>query len=495
MPRLLIVDSEQDVFYCFERLFANEDLDVVAANSGQEAVRLCEQLQPEVVLMDVELPGDYDGFEALKRIRAKRPRQLVILMAAYGTSQTAIEAMKSGAYDYIIKPFDVNQARRMIRQAIKAHQDMQQVVSYQPLLSREQHTQGIIGQSDKMQAIFKRIGQLAQNDLPVLITGESGTGKELVARAIYHHCPRKNKPFLALNCAAIPDTLLESELFGYEKGAFTGALGRKPGKIELCDGGTLFLDEIGDMPLQTQTKMLRVLQEGTFERVGGSSTIHVDVRFVAATNQDLKTMITEGRFREDLFYRLNVLPVQLPPLRERLDDVPLLTEYFLGKMKEHSPSAANSISIEAMEHLLNYGWPGNVRELENVIKNAALTAAGDTIVSRDLMILDKEAEPLTPTIEPRQTAFQTESPIASGEPGAIEDVLEPAFRALLERRRSDRDYKPMDEIERVMLIKALQTTNGNQARAAKLLNINRVTLRKRMEKYNVRIEARVEADF
>ena len=504
MPSLLIADKEKDIFFLFERLFKGDQMEMTFADNGKEAVHLALQGKPDVVLLSVQLLGEMDGFEALRRIKANRSKQLVVIMSSYGTTQTAIEAMKLGAFDYLIKPFDVNQVREVLTAAIKANQDMQNVVSYQPLLKAEEYDESIIGQSAPMQQVYKQIGQVAASEASVLITGESGTGKELVARAIYHHSLRRTKPFLALHCAAIPENLLESELFGYEKGAFTGALNRKLGKIEMCDHGTIMLDEIGDMPLSAQTKVLRILQDGTFERVGGTQTIQVDVRFLAATNQSLETAIHQGSFREDLFYRLNVFPIHLPPLRDRLEDIPMLCEYFLNKIMTEAPQAAHKISTEAVESLQNYGWPGNIRELENVIKNAALKAAGKTILSNDLMIFQSTSPILAmpgytrpssmPAAAPSRPAApfnQTPNPEAAPQASDMDSLLDPVFDLIRSRNFDKMNFKPFDEIERSLLVKALNETGGNQVRAAKLLGINRTTLRKRMEKYQVKVETQI----
>src|SRR6478609_6028565 len=335
MNRLLLIDDEADVQYSFQRIFDTPEIELTTANSGEEGLKIIPKLKPDLVLMDVRM-GGINGLETLRRLRQTDARLPVIMMTAYGTTQTAIEAMKLGAYDYLLKPFDVPKLKEIITNALKAANDMRQVVSYQPLLETEDYELGIVGRSEPMQQVFKLIGQLAGTDATALVTGESGTGKELVARAIYHHGNRSQQPFLAVNCAAIPEQLLESELFGHERGAFTGAANQRIGKFEQSNRGTLFLDEIGDMTPATQTKILRVLQSGTFERVGGNTPIKVDVRIIAATNKPLEQAVAARQFREDLFYRLNVVRVHLPALRERRDDIPLLVNYFLKQIaREH----------------------------------------------------------------------------------------------------------------------------------------------------------------
>ncbi|MGZ8939370.1 MAG: sigma-54-dependent transcriptional regulator, partial [Limisphaerales bacterium] len=322
MDKLLLVDDEADVQYSFRRILDSSEIELTTASSGEEALTTIPRLKPDLVIMDVRM-GGLTGLETLRKLRQIDSKVPVIMMTAYGTTQTAIEAMKLGAYDYLLKPFDVPKLKEIVFTALKAARDMKRVVSYQPLLESEDYEVGVVGRSEPMQRVFKLIGQLAASDATALITGESGTGKELVARAIYHHSKRSENPFLAINCAAIPENLLESELFGHEKGAFTGANNQRVGKFEQCNGGTIFLDEIGDMSLPTQTKILRVLQNGTFERVGGNQVVKVDVRVIAATNKPLEKAVADREFREDLFYRLNVVRMEIPPLRERKEDIRL----------------------------------------------------------------------------------------------------------------------------------------------------------------------------
>src|ERR1700691_4527878 len=352
MSKLLLIDDEEDVRYSIQRVFDSPEVELATASSGEEGLKAIPKFKPDLVLMDVRM-GGMNGLETLRRIRAANPKLLVILMTAYGTTQTAIEAMKLGAYDYLLKPFDALKLKEIVNNALKAARDMKQVVSYEPLLQSEDYELGIVGRSEPMQKVFKLIGQLASSSATVLITGESGTGKELVARAIYHHSRRAETPFLAINCAAIPEHLLESELFGHEKGAYTGAVERRIGKFEQCDQGTIFLDEIGDMPLSTQTKILRVLQNGEFQRVGGNQTFHVDVRVIAATNKSPEQLIAVKKFREDLFYRLNVVRIHLPPLRERPEDIPLLVDYFLQQFLKSGTihGKVTKISTEALKIL------------------------------------------------------------------------------------------------------------------------------------------------
>src|SRR5512136_1876633 len=369
MSKLLVIDDEADVQYSFQRIFDSPEVELTTAASGEEALRLIPKVKPDLVLMDVRI-GGMSGLDTLRRIRQMDSKLLVILMTAYGTTQTAIEAMKLGAYDYLLKPFDVPKLKDIVANALKAARDMKEVVSYQPLLESEDYEQGIVGRSEAMQQVFKLIGQLAASDATALITGESGTGKELVARAIYHHSHRSQQPFLAVNCAAIPEQLLESELFGHERGAFTGAPLQRVGKFEQCNRGTILLDEIADMTPAPQTKILRVLQSGTLERVGGNQPIKVDVRIIAATNRTLEQAVAARQFREDLFYRLNVVRVHLPPLRERHGDIRLLVNYILKAFAKEQQRPPKSIAPGVLRVLEKYHWPGNVRELENVLRRA-----------------------------------------------------------------------------------------------------------------------------
>src|SRR5438093_576932 len=328
MEKILVVDDEADIRRAFRRNLDSEELRIVEATDGHDAIRQVAVEQPDVVVMDIRMAGT-SGLDTLRKLRELNPKLLIIMMTAYGTTQTAIEAMKLGAYDYVLKPLDVPKLKALIDSALKSARAMREVVSYPPLLAKEEYAEGIVGKSEAMQEVFKLIGQVSMSDATVLITGESGTGKELVARAIYHHSPRAGQPFMAINCAAIPENLLESELFGHEKGAFTGAADRRIGKFEQCDHGTIFLDEIGDMTPATQTKILRVLQNGEFQRVGGNQTLRADVRVFFATNKKPSRFMAEKRFREDLYYRLNVLRIHLTPLRKRPEDIRLLVVYFL----------------------------------------------------------------------------------------------------------------------------------------------------------------------
>jgi nitrogen regulation protein NR(I) len=484
MSKLLLIDDETDVQYSFQRIFDSPDVELTTASSGEEGLTLIPKIKPDLVLMDIRM-GGMSGMETLRRIREIDSRLLVILMTAYGTTQTAIEAMKLGAYDYLLKPFDVPKLKEIVNNALKAARDMRQVVSYQPLLESEDYELGIVGRTDSMQQVFKLIGQLASSDATALITGESGTGKELVARAIYHHGNRGKQPFLAVNCAAIPEQLLESELFGHERGAFTGATNQRIGKFEQCNGGTIFLDEIGDMTPTTQTKILRVLQSGTFERVGGNVPLKVDVRVIAATNKALEEAVAARQFREDLFYRLNVVRIHIPPLRERRDDVPLLVNYFLKKVAREQDRPPKSVASNVVKALEKYHWPGNVRELENIIRRAMVVAKGDAILMGDLPPEIAGAASTGGTAPPAPSTGGSASDAGANDAAGL-------ARRLFQWARKDPKLKIIPTVERELVIQALKETDGNQVQAAKMLGITRATLRKRIEKFGIQREMKIE---
>ena len=508
MEKLLLIDDEVDVQYSFRRIFDASDIELHTASSGEEGLRLIPKVKPDLVLSDIRMAG-LNGLETLRRIRQLDPQLPVILMTAYGTTQTAIEAMKLGAYDYLLKPFDVPRLKQLVANALKAARDTRQTVALRPQLEQQDYELGVIGRSAPMQEVFKLIGQLAASDATALITGESGTGKELVARSIFQNSRRAKEPFMAINCAAIPENLLESELFGHEKGAFTGATAQRPGRFEQCHRGTLFLDEIGDMPPATQTKILRVLQNGTFERVGGNTTLQVDVRIIAATNKPLEEAVARKEFREDLFYRLNVVRVHMPPLRERQGDIRLLVDFFLRKISG-TGAGSKTIGEKTLAVLESYHWPGNVRELENVLRRAVVVSKGPALLESDL-----PAEILQPTqtFRPATNAAipapvgntppvsaKTTSPATEPAPTAPETTLtDPAITGdirplalqLFRWARLQSGIKVLPAVERELVIEALKETQGNQVKAAKLLGITRATLRKRVDKFGIRRELSV----
>jgi len=496
---VLIIDDEKDVHYSFRRLLEKEPLEILSAESGDEGIRLARKTMPDLIVMDIRM-GQQNGLDTLKELRQMNPKQVVIMMTAYGTSQTAIEAMKLGAYDYVLKPFDIPQLKDLLFEALAASKAMKQIVAFPTKLNAEEIRQTIVGSSSAMQQVYKLIGQVAPTNTTILITGESGTGKELVARAIYQNGSRLNKPFIAINCAAIPENLLESELFGHEKGAFTGALAQRIGKFEQCDGGTLFLDEIGDMPLTTQTKILRVLQEGEISRVGNNQSIKTDVRIIAATNKDLWQAVQRKEFREDLFYRLNVVRLNLPPLRERTTDVPVLAAYFINKFRLKHPTGPSQIATEAMAAIQAYSWPGNVRELENCIQRAMVLATGNTITLANLPEeiargyrsgLSSDSKPtgsgpiglVTPHPLDKPASTPSETAPAGTESGKT--TLADAIETLFEFARHNKQFKLLPAAERELIVRALAVTEGNQVQAAKLLGITRATLRKRVDKFGI----------
>jgi DNA-binding NtrC family response regulator len=455
---------------------------------------------PDLVFLDVRM-GGMGGIEALQHIRSANPKQLVVLMTAFGTAQTAIEAMKYGAFDYVMKPFDPAKVLTLAENALKAHADMRAVGDYKPTINADDYREGIVGSSPVMQDVFKVIGQVTASDVTVMITGESGTGKELVARSIWKHSHRAGKAFIAVNCAAIPDNLIESELFGHEKGSFTGATVQRLGKFELCDGGTIFLDEIGDMALATQTKILRVLQQGEIQRVGGTETIRVDVRIIAATNKDLEEMVKLKTFREDLYYRLNVVRIRMPPLRERGDDVPQIVDFCLQSLVKHKKTRVTKVSPEAMSVLTRHRWPGNVRELENVIYRSAVIAQGDAILVKDLPAEIRGAFGLEPLVssagingsegpfEVARTASAESAALATAKNLAERVVVGAAEPSLSLEKALDLVFAELSRegelmlprIERELARRALAVADGDAAVAAKSIGLTKAALQRRLK--------------
>jgi two-component system nitrogen regulation response regulator GlnG len=471
MPKLLAVDDEPNVLYSIQKWFRSDALEVAVAPTGRQALEMVERERPDAVVLDVCL-GDMQGLDVLDRLRRIDPRLPVILITAYGSTDTAIEAMKRGAVEYLLKPVDFHQLREAVQQAL----ELSRFRHVAPVFDDEagaEDAERIVGRSPTMQEVYKAIGRSAPSDVTVLITGESGTGKELVARALYHHGRRVAGHFLVLNCASIPETLLESELFGHERGAFTGAERRRIGKFEQADGGTLFLDEIGDMSAATQAKVLRLLQEQRFERLGGNETIQADVRLIAATNKDLEAEVAEGRFRRDLFYRLKVFTIHLPRLRERREDIPLLTEHFLRRFGRRLGRAARSVAPEAQACLNAYLWPGNVRQLQGVLKYALIQSAGEVLT---LGCLPEEVRAGGATGPARGWG-------RDGTAGLREMV-----EALLRAGETDIYRRVSREVDRVVLQAVLGHAGGNQVKASELLGISRTTLRAKLRDLNVAVE-------
>ena len=457
LQRILVVDDEADVAYSFQRVLAEEPVEVVGVTSGAEGLKRLKKEPYDLVLLDVRI-GTEHGIEIFRQIRKEHPKQIVIVMTAHGTAQTAIEAMKLGAFDYILKPFDVPDLLSILRRALQTAASMRELVPTEGKSSGEEKSPGLIGASPAMQKIYKLVGQVARSDAAVLLIGESGTGKELVARAIYANSSRVARPYVAINCAAIPDALLESELFGHERGAFTGALGQRIGKFERADGGTIFLDEIGDMPLALQAKLLRVLQNGEFQRVGGDQTLRTQVRVIAATNRDLAIMVKEKSFREDLFYRINVVQIQLPPLRDRPEDVLPLAEHFLKRAERERGLKFSAATKKALQA---WSWPGNVRELENVVSRAVVCAAAESIEPGDLPpeIMGQGMRAVTPG------DWWKKVEEVAGKGG---DLLAAGEKLLVER--------------------ALNDAGGNVKRASEILGVTRAALRTRVDRYGLKGE-------
>ncbi len=478
MQTILIVDDEKSIRYSLKRMMEGK-YSILTAQNGKEALEQVKEGSPDLIIMDIKMPGR-NGIDVLREIKSIDPKSLVIIMTAYGTTETAIEAMKYGAFDYILKPFPIPQMKGLVEKALSLRRMMKQEVIYASPEGEEiDEGERIIGASPKMQEIYKIVGQIAPSDVTVLLRGESGTGKELFARAIYQHSSRSNLPFLPVNCAAIPDTLLESELFGHEKGSFTGATSRRVGKLEQCQGGTIFLDEIGDMSLSTQAKLLRVLQEKSFERLGGTETIKVDIRLIVATNKDLEEAIGNGKFREDLYYRLNVVSIMIPPLKERKEDIPGLVSYFLKKFNRELKKEIVGITPSAMAKIASYGWPGNVRQLENVLKRAMVLCQGEWILE-DQLLFEKGWERREAEEEPSKKN--------------VEDLLDALFEEFSTAAGTSQDLDMISSLERGLIHRALQKTRGNQLKAAALLGINRSTLRGKMERYNIKKEVLISEE-
>jgi DNA-binding NtrC family response regulator len=481
LPTILVIDDDAEIRYSLTRVLSSRQYAVLEAASGEEGAAMVKKgPPPDLVFLDVRMSG-MGGIETLQHIRSANPKQLVVLMTAFGTAQTAIEAMKYGAFDYVMKPFDPEKVLALAENALKVHADLRSVGEYKPTINTEDYKEGIVGGSPVMQEVFKVIGQVTASDVTVMITGESGSGKELVARSIWKHSHRSNKPFIAVNCAAIPDNLIESELFGHEKGSFTGATGQRIGKFELCDGGSIFLDEIGDMALATQTKILRVLQQGDIQRVGGSETIKVDVRTIAATNKDLEEMVRLKTFREDLYYRLNVVRIKMPPLRERAEDIPHIVEFCLQNLVKQRKARVSRLSPEALGVLVRYRWPGNVRELENVIYRSAVIAQGDAILVKDLPAEIREAVGLIilgPTVAlpgapaPAPVPPAEVAPVPAEPPLTLAAALDFVFAEL-----SVGDGPLLPALEREIAARAVKA-NPDLTAAAKKLGLNKLALQK-----------------
>jgi two-component system NtrC family response regulator len=451
-PKILVIDDDTSLRRVLEYNLQEAGYEVVTSASGEEGMRLFVEETPGLVITDMKMPG-MDGMQVLNAVKERSPEALVIIITAFGTVDVAVEAMKAGAYDYITKPFNRDELRLTVARALQLRGLTAENRRLKDELSDKADYRTIVGTSKGMERVFEVVRKVADTEASVLITGESGTGKELVARSIHHHSSRCNGPFVAINCAAIPRDLLESELFGHVKGAFTGAIKDKAGKFQLADGGTLFLDEVGELPLELQPKLLRALQEKTVEPVGGTTPFKLDVRVVAATNLDIDKALADASFREDLYYRLAVIPIHLPPLRERREDIALLLRYFCSK------HGANSVifDMDVMATLTSYRWPGNVRELENLVERLLIMRSGDTISTEDLP--DK---------------MRTSDGVLPGTPSNTQSVI----------NLPEGGYS-LEQLEREVVVAALERNMWNQTAAAKFLRIPRHTLIYRMEKYGI----------
>jgi two-component system nitrogen regulation response regulator GlnG len=483
MSKILVIDDDRSVRHLIEKAFEGSDVQVVSAATAEEGLRLQRETQPDAALLDILLPktSGLELFEELREADAKLP---IVFITSLASSDTAIKAMTLGAFDYLLKPLDVGRIRELVGQALEIRRLMSipvempgtpQVDDTMPLVRGDT----LVGSSPQMQEVYKAIGRVAPQDVTVLIRGESGTGKELVARAVYQHSARHKSQFLAVNCAAIPDALLESELFGHEKGAFTGADQRRIGKFEQCSGGTLFLDEIGDMSPLVQSKVLRVLQSQQFERVGGNQTISTDVRVIAATNRPLEKMVEDGEFRSDLYYRLSGFTIQLSPLRERRDDLVPLLESYLALFSRELHKDVHGISNEAMEVLTNYAWPGNVRELQNVLKQTLLRSAGPVIIPDFLPDRIRQPEAAIAADSDPETI-----------PGATD--LRQFVEEQLDRGSINLYAETLEFMERYVVTHVLRICDGNQSKAARILGITRGCLRNKVRTLGVSIDTRVQ---
>lgn len=477
MPRLLVVDDEPSILLAFRRALRSTDVEVLTASTATDGIEAAARERPDVIILDVQLP-DLSGLEALRKLRAIDARSPVIFITGKSTTDTAIEAMKLGAYEYLLKPLELAQLRDVIDRALAISRLMHVPAVVTEGEPDDDRADAIIGTCPGMHEVYKAIGRAAGQDVTVLITGESGTGKELVARALYQHSRRATGPFLAINCAAIPEQLLESELFGHEKGAFTGADRQRIGKFEQCNGGTLFLDEVADMSPLTQSKILRILQDQQFERLGGNTTIRTDVRVLAATNQDLRKLVTQGRFRQDLFYRLSVFSIHLPPLRERGDDLNLLVRHYVRRFSRELGKEVQGISPEALQLLRDYAWPGNVRELQSALKQALLQATGPVLAT------DFLPSSVTESCGPQGSAGNVRHAETPGLPSG--DFAAFISEQLLAGSNNLYD-DTLRRMERLLVTRVLSHTGGNQLQAAKILGITRGSLRTKVRDLGITI--------
>jgi len=462
--RILLIEDDPGVVMTLRRVLSDEGHEVGVETRGDTGLAKAQEADFDVVLTDMKLPG-LSGMDLVRQLHALRPRLPIILITAHGTTETAIEATKSGAYDYLLKPFEIPELLELVERAVSSRRLMSEPVG---LGAAAESHDALVGSSRGMQTIYKEIGRIASKPVNVLIRGETGTGKELIARAIYQHSDRGKAPFIAINCAAIPETLLESELFGHERGAFTGAEARRIGRFEQADHGTIFLDEIGDMTPGTQAKLLRVLQEKTIQRLGGKETISVDVRVIAATHRDLEAALKNHEFREDLYYRLNVVVITLPPLRDRREDVPELVRFFLRKYGVELGVDNPSIHADAIEMLQAQNWPGNVRQLENFVRKVLLQAQGYTIG------LDHVRAALKSAMTPAEAATLS-----------LREYVDQLLGAAQQGELSDAHARLLTEAERELFSRAIELAEGNQAKAARWVGVSRLTMREKLIQFGL----------
>jgi len=452
---LLVADDDASIRSLLKQLLSDEGFNVLEASTGIEVVDKVKESSPDLVIMDVRMP-ELDGIEALSRVKATNPKTAVLIMTAFGSSNAAIRAMELGAFDYITKPFELDKISHSVKRVLDYQDLTAEVEVLRDEISSLVQTERIVGNSPAMQEVYKTIGKVAKADATVLITGESGTGKELVAEALHFNSNRRSGPMVKVSCAPLPETLLEAELFGHEKGSFTGAMTQRRGRFEMADKGTIFLDEIGEMTVPTQTKLLRVLQERKLERIGSNLPIKVDIRIIVATNKDLQKQVELQKFRDDLYYRLNVINIHMPPLRDRKEDIPSLVEHFLAKHRYSATAQPAAISEEAIRRLMEYNWPGNVRELENVIERAVVLSRGQIITSRELPFGEHEGG---------------DGEDSEGEPDAKGD--------------SSFFKKSVAQFEKDLIMKALRDANGNRSKAAEMLGIYRRLLYAKIKEYGL----------
>ncbi len=513
---ILIIDDDAEIRYSLDRVLSTMGHRIISADSGEQGIETAKKENADLIFLDNRMDG-ISGIETLQHLRSAAPNSMVILMTAYGTTQTAIEAMKHGAFDYVLKPFDLKKLKELVSRALKAGRDsVSSEDAYEHLLNSADYAEGIVGSGEQMQQVLKKVGQVAASEATIMVTGESGTGKELIARCIHRHSYRSDGNFHAVNCAAIPENLIESELFGHEKGSFTGATDAKAGQFELCHKGTLFLDEIGDMALSTQTKILRAIQEGEIQRVGATRTRKVDVRLIAATHKNLEEMVRTKEFREDLYYRLNVVRIETPPLRDRMEDLPELIDFMLQRLNKNQSTGTTEISKDAMQFLTQHNWPGNVRELENVLHSASVISKGKRILTKDLpdtvleqieksaptlsaddsssskevqpsaSILITEDKTLTDSNTDSVSSFGQSSKKPSNVTAPSSISANEAYDIAYANARETTDINLLEIVEKEMIQRALKENGGNQVKASAMLGITRATLRKRIDTHSIR---------